>query len=134
MSNPYQVQQSYAASLVPCTCRLSTVAHTFVLACRYVAEADPEEIEAEAPQLVPLTDTSAGVTDGPSAGTAKQTPAAASEGTPLLSDRAGEQAHQPVGDAGNAPHGEVREVSTLDGDDFVDLGSNAIITELEPER
>ena len=103
-------------------------------ACRYIAEMDPEATEGEAPQLVPLTETSVSGTDEPSTGTTKQTPAAASEGTPLLSDRAGEGAHQPVGDASRAPHGERGEVSTLDGDDFVDLGSNAIITELEPER
>lgn len=108
-----------------------------MLVCRYIAEVDPEENEAEAPQLVPLTDNSVGATGEPSTNRAQQTPGAASEGTPLLSDRAGEGAHQPVGDAANAsraPHGERGEVSTLDGDDFVDLGSNAIITELEPER
>lgn len=48
---------------------------------------------------------------------------------------AGEQAHQAVGDAPNGVAGGERgEVSTLDGDDFVDLGDNAIINELEPER
>ena len=106
--------------------------------CRYIAEVDPEEIDGEVPQLVPLTDGSEGVTDGPATGTADRKPIAASEGTPLLSDRAGERAHQPVGDAGDAsraaPSGQRGEVSTLDGDDFVDLGSNAIINELEPER
>ena len=37
---------------------------------------------------------------------------------------------------GDAPRdgGGRGEVSTLDGDDFVDLGDNAIITELEPDR
>lgn len=104
----------------------------WALSYRYVAEADPEELEGEAPQLVPLTDGSEGATDMTSA--AKK-PIAASEGTPLLSDRAGERAHQPVGDASGAhPNGARGEVSTLDGDDFVDLGSNAIISELEPER
>lgn len=59
----------------------------------------------------------------------------ASEGTPLLSDRAGEGAHQPVGDAaGSAPGIDRGEVSTLDGEPFVDVSSNEIITELEPER
>lgn len=60
-------------------------------------------------------------------------PLAASEGTPLLADRAGEKAHQPVGD-GPQDGGGRGEVSTLDGDDFVDLGDNAIISELEPDR
>lgn len=107
------------------------------MTCRYVAEADPEEVEGEAPQLVPLTDGSEG-TDMAAQGTAERKLIASSEGTPLLSDRAGERAHQPVGDAGDAPgatpNGERGEVSTLDGEDFVDLGSNAIIEELEPER
>ena len=107
-------------------------------ACRYVAEADPEGVEGEVPQLVPLTDGSEGATDKLSTSRADRKPNAASEGTPLLSDRAGERAHQPVGDAGNAVRaaisGERGEVSTLDGDDFVDLGGNAIINELEPER
>ncbi|KAL3148018.1 hypothetical protein ABBQ38_014310 [Trebouxia sp. C0009 RCD-2024] len=90
----------------------------------YVAEADPEEIEGEAPQLVPLTD-----------GTVDKQPITASEGTPLLSDRADEGAHQLVGDAsGSDPSVERGEISTLDGEDFVDLGSNEIIKELEPER
>ena len=95
-------------------------------AYRYAEEAEPEEIEGEAPQLVPLADGSKG-TDATLPGAAERKPIAASEGTPLLDDRAGEGAHQPVGDAQG-------EVSTLDGDDFVDLGSNAIISELEPER
>ena len=60
---------------------------------------------------------------------------AASEGTPLLADRAGDQAHKPVGDAPRAARDGPRvETSTLDGEDFVDLGQNAIIQELEPER
>ena len=93
---------------------------------RYTEEADPEEAEGEAPQLVPLTDGSEG-TDVPVTAAAERKPIAASEGTPLLSDRAGGRAHQPVGDAPG-------EVSMLDQDDFVDLGSNAILNELEPER
>lgn len=96
----------------------------WTITCRYVAEADPEEIEGEAPQLVPLTD-----------GTVDKQPITASEGTPLLSDRADEGAHQLVGDAsGSDPSVERGEISTLDGEDFVDLGSNEIIKELEPER
>lgn len=110
----------------------------WTLSYRYVAEADPEEIEGEAPQLVPLTGSSEGATDEPLTASAARQPTAASEGTPLLSDRAGERAHQPVGDAGGAsgahPNEARGEASTLDGDDFVDLGSNAIISELEPER
>ena len=47
---------------------------------------------------------------------------------------AGEQEHQPVGDAAPGAFVERTEKSTLDGDDFVDLGDNAIIAELEPER
>ncbi|DBB17996.1 hypothetical protein WJX82_010310 [Trebouxia sp. C0006] len=97
----------------------------------YVAEADPEEIEGEAPQLVPLTqgeDSQAAETGG-----SDKKPLAASEGTPLLADRAGERAHQPVGDTPREGGGDRGEVSTL-GEDFVDLGDNAIISELEPER
>lgn len=68
-------------------------------------------------------------------GTSDKQPITASEGTPLLSDRADEGAHQLVGDAsGSDPSVERGEVSTLDGEDFVDLGSNEIIKELEPER
>ena len=96
-----------------------------------MAEADPEEIEGEAPQLVPLTqgeDSQAAET-----GSSDKKPLAASEGTPLLADRAGERAHQPVGDTPREGGGDRGEVSTL-GEDFVDLGDNAIISELEPER
>jgi len=101
--------------------------------CRYAEEADPEEIESEAPQLVPLT--TGEEADNATTGISNKKPLAASEGTPLLADRAGEQAHQPVGDAPRGAEGGDRgEVSTLDGDDFVDLGDNAIISELEPER
>ena len=46
----------------------------------------------------------------------------------------GEKEHQPVGNAAPGAFVERTEKSTLDGDDFVDLGSNAIIAELEPER
>ena len=46
----------------------------------------------------------------------------------------GEEEHQPVGDAAPGAFVERTEKSTLDGDDFVDLGANAIIAELEPER
>lgn len=46
----------------------------------------------------------------------------------------GEKEHQPVGDAAPGAFVERTEKSTLDGDDFVDLGANAIIAELEPER
>lgn len=83
---------------------------------------------------MPLTGGSEGAGE-PTQGAASRQPTAASEGTPLLSDRADEKVHQPVGGAsGMAPSAERGEVSTLDGDDFVDLGSNAIIEELEPER
>lgn len=47
---------------------------------------------------------------------------------------AGEKDHQPVGDAAEGAFTSKGEKSHLDGDDFVDLGDNAIIAELEPER
>ena len=95
--------------------------------CRYTEEADPEELEGGAPALVPLT-----TGDETEAGSGTKL-LAASEGTPLLADTEGEQAHQPVGDTAREP-GTHGEVNTLDGDDFVDLGDNAILEELEPIR
>ena len=113
------------------------------MACSYAEEADPEETESEAPQLVPLTGTS-GQSTAPTVGKVSTRPPAASEGTPLLADRAGDTAHKPVGDAPRAAGDGPRQVesvgrdkvetSTLDGEEFVDLGQNAIIEELEPER
>ena len=112
------------------------------MTCSY-AEEDPEECASEAPQLVPLTGSSDQAAT-PTVGRVSTRPPAASEGTPLLADRAGDTAHKPVGDApraaGDGPRqvdsvgGDKVETSTLDGEDFVDLGQNGIIQELEPER
>ena len=98
-------------------------------ASRYAEEA-PED-EAEVPKLVPLTPPSSA-----EAATALQGKKAvgASEGTPLLADRAWAKELQPVGGAASGINTDKTEKSTLDGEDFVDLGNNAIIAELEPER